>query len=102
MTTTPEVLLVGALLLLLIGLYGFVTCRHLIKLLIALQIMLKAVLIALVGAGVSSGQPQLAQSLAVIVIGADTIVAVVGLALVVVIFQRFGTLDVDRIIQTRG
>jgi NADH:ubiquinone oxidoreductase subunit K len=51
--------------------------------------------LALVFAGKVSGSLGLGQSTAATVIVADTIVAVVGLALAVQVRRRFGTLDVS-------
>ena len=51
-------------------------------------------MVALLLAGRLSGQIQIGQSLALTVIVADTIVAVVALALAVQVRRRFGTLDV--------
>lgn len=78
-----------------IGLYGLLAVRNLIKVIVALQILVKAALLALVAAGNLQGQVNLGQSLALTVIVADTIVAVIGLALAVQIRRRFGTLDVQ-------
>lgn len=91
--------LVGVLCLLGVGFYGLLVGRNLIKLIVALQILVKAAVLALVVAGRASGQINLGQSLAMTVIVADTIVAVVGLALAVQVQRRFGTLDV-RVLST--
>lgn len=91
--------LVGVLCLLGVGFYGLLVSRNLIKLIVALQILVKAAVLALVVAGKASGQINLGQSLATTVIVADTIVAVVGLALAVQVQRRFGTLDV-RVLST--
>ena len=72
------------------------------KLVVALQIMVKAVVLGLVVAGSNSGQILLSQSLGVTVIVADTVVAVVGLALAVQIRRQMGTLDVRDISKLRG
>lgn len=97
MMTTLNLLLIGVLGLLGVGLYGLLIVRNLIKLVIALQILAKAAALALVVAGQMSGHMNLGQSLALTVIVADTIVAVVGLALAVQVRQRFGTLDVKEL-----
>lgn len=91
---TIPALLLGVLGLFSLGLYGLLTGRNLIKIIIALQFLVKAAELALVTAGYASGQINLGQSLAVTVLVADTIVAVVALALVVQVQRRFGTLDV--------
>lgn len=80
-----------------VGLYGLLLSRNLIKLIIALQLLTKTAALAMVVAGKISGQINLGQSMALTVIVADTIVAVVGLALAVQVRQRFGTLDVKQL-----
>jgi NADH:ubiquinone oxidoreductase subunit K len=85
-----------------IGLYGLLVSRHLIKQLIVLQILAKAAILALVLAGRLSGQPALGQSLAVTMIVADTVVAIIGLALAAQVRLRTGTFDVQALSRLRG
>jgi NADH-quinone oxidoreductase subunit K len=84
------------------ALYGLLAVRNLIQLMIALQLLVKAVVLALVVAGSASGQLNLGQSLAVTVIVADTVVAVIGLALAVQVRQQFGTLDIKDLSRLKG
>jgi NADH-quinone oxidoreductase subunit K len=103
MTLSPlTIVLAGVLGLIGVGVYGLLALCHLIKLLVALQILAKAAVLALVLAGSASGQIALGQSLATTVIVADTIVAVVGLALAIQVRRRFGTLDVAALARLRG
>jgi NADH:ubiquinone oxidoreductase subunit K len=95
-------LLASAFVLLGIGLYGLLVIRNLIKIMIAIQIMVKGALLALVVAGSLNGQLNLGQSLALTVIAADTIIVMIGLALAVRIQQRSGTLDVDAVFNLEG
>ncbi len=97
-----HIILAGAIGLLGVGCYGLLITRNLIKVVIALQILVKAVVVALVLAGQTGGQPGIGQSLAATVIVADTMVAVVGMALAVQIRRRFGTVDVSAISTLRG
>lgn len=90
----PVIVIAGILGLLGIGFYGLLISRNLIKVIVALQILVKAAMLAFVLAGRVTGQVQLGQSLALTVIVADTIVAVVALALTVQIRRCFGSLDV--------
>jgi NADH-quinone oxidoreductase subunit K len=89
------VTLIAVLGLLGIGLYGLLITRNLIKVVVGLQIVVKGAMVALLLAGRASGQLQTAQSLALTVIVADTIVAVVALALAVQVRRAFGTLDLQ-------
>ena len=80
MTLTPlNAVLFGVVLLLVVGFYGLLITRNLIKIVLVLQILVKAVVIALVLGGKASGNLGLGQSLAATVIVADTVVAVVAL-----------------------
>jgi len=90
----PVVIFICVIGLLGIGIYGLLAVRNLIKVIVALQILVKGAMLALILAGKLNGQVQLGQSMALTVIVADTIVAVIGLALAVQIRRHFGTLDV--------
>jgi len=102
MFTPLNVILFGVIALLGVGFYGLLITRNLIKVVMVLQILVKAVILALVLAGKLSGNMGLGISTAATVIVADTIVAVVGLALAVQVRRRFGTLDVPKISTLRG
>ncbi|MGD2050758.1 MAG: NADH-quinone oxidoreductase subunit K [Chloroflexota bacterium] len=103
MTISPLSIGVAGLLGLLgVGFYGLLIGRNLIKLIIALQILVKAALLGLIVAGDANGQINLSQSLAVTVIVADTVVAVVGLALAVQVRRQIGTLDVRDLARLKG
>ena len=102
MFTPLNVILLGVVALLGVGFYGLLITRNLIKVVMVLQILVKAVILALVLAGKLSGNLGLGISTASTVIVADTIVAVVGLALAVQVRRRFGTLDVPKISTLRG
>jgi NADH:ubiquinone oxidoreductase subunit K len=100
--TPLNILLFGVIALFGVGLYGLLITRNLVKIVIVLQILVKAAVLALALAGKVSGQVGLGQSLAATVIVADTVVAVVGLALAVQVRRRFGTLDLPHINTLRG
>lgn len=90
----PLIVLIAVLGLLGIGLYCLLASRNLIKVVVAMQIMVKGAMLLLVLVGRLRNQIPLAESMAFTVIVADTIVAVVGLALAVQIRRHFGTLDI--------
>ncbi|MBI5965795.1 MAG: NADH-quinone oxidoreductase subunit K [Chloroflexi bacterium] len=97
-----NVVLFGVILLLAVGFYGLLITRNLIKIVLVLQVLVKAVVIALVLAGKQSGNLGLGQSIAATVIVADTVVAVVALALAVQVRRHTGTLDLSKISTLRG
>ncbi|MBE0698924.1 MAG: NADH-quinone oxidoreductase subunit K [Anaerolineaceae bacterium] len=91
---TMSIVLFTVVGLLAIGIYALLIVRNLIKVIVALQILVKSAMLAMVAAGQISGQPAIGQSMALTVIVADTIVAVVALALAVQLRRYFGTLDI--------
>lgn len=100
--TPLHLILASTMILLGIGVYGLLVIRNMIKIVIAIQIMIKGAMLALVVAGGLNDQLNVGQSLAVAVITADTMVAIIGLALAVKIQQRFGTLNVDEVMHLEG
>jgi NADH:ubiquinone oxidoreductase subunit K len=85
-----------------VSLYGLLVTRNLIKIVLVLQLLVKTAVLALVLAGKYNGQINLSQSLAATVIVADTVVAVIGLALAVQVQQRCGTLDLRQLASLKG
>lgn len=96
------VLFVCAWFLLGIGAFALMTAGSFLRVMIALQLMIKAALIILVVAGHLSGQYALGQSLAITVITVDTLVMVIGLALAVQVKAHKGTLHIDEVINVEG
>lgn len=80
-----------------VSLYALLITRNLIKMVVVLQILVKAAILGLVLAGKLRGQVNLGQSMALTVIVADTIVAVLGLSLAVQVRKHFGTLDLKNL-----
>jgi multisubunit Na+/H+ antiporter MnhC subunit len=95
------VILIAVLAMLAVGIYGLLAVRNLIKVIVALQILGKGAVLALVLAGYVRGQANLGQSMALTVIVADTIVAVIGMALAVQIRRHVGTLDIQALTTLR-
>ncbi len=97
----PMIALFVVFILLGVGLYALLVVSNLIKVVVALQILGKGAVLALIMAGSLRGQVNLGQSMALTVIVADTIVAVVGLALAVQVRRHFGTLDLKSLTTLR-
>lgn len=85
-----------------ISLYALLTMRNLIRLVVALQLLVKGVIIFIILAGNLTGQIGLSQSMAITVIVADTITAVLGMALAVQIRLKKKTLDTNEISELKG
>jgi NADH:ubiquinone oxidoreductase subunit K len=77
-----------------VGFYCLLATRNMIKVIIGLQLLIKGVALTFILGGNLTGQMDLAQTMALTVIVADTIVAVIGLAFAVQVRHRLGTLDI--------
>lgn len=101
LTTTPVLVLSG--LLLAVGTYGVLTRRNAITLLISVEVMMNAANLNLVAFS-RLHQPELmtGQIFALLGIGIAACEAAVGLALILSIYRRFGTTDVDRVNFLKG
>jgi NADH:ubiquinone oxidoreductase subunit K len=93
----PLIVLITILGLAGIGLYCILATRNMIKVIIGLQLIVKGAIVAFMLASNLNQNENLGQTLALTVIVADTIVAVVGLALAVQIKLRTGSLDIKTI-----
>jgi len=93
----PFIVLLAVLSLAGVGFYCLLFTRNLIKVVVALQLIVKGVVLAFILAGHLVQKESLAQTMALTVIVADTIVAVVGLALAVQIRMRTGSLDINNL-----
>lgn len=92
--TIPAIVLFAIFCLAGTGLYCLLITRNLIKVIVALQLLVKGAVLAFILAGHITGKMNTAQTLALTVIVADTIVAVIGLALAVQIRLKTGSLDI--------
>ena len=90
----PFIVILSILSLAGVGFYCLLATRNMIKVIVALQLIIKGVALTFILGGNLTGQISLGQTLALTVIVADTIVAVVGLSLAVQVRHRLGTLDV--------
>jgi NADH-quinone oxidoreductase subunit K len=93
------IVLAAVLGLVAIGIYGLLILRNLIKIVVALQVFAKGTILIMVAAGGIAGKPAIGQSLAITVLVADTVVAVMALALAIQVRRWCGTLD-TRVIST--
>ena len=97
----PDMIIIGVLCLFGMGIYALLTMRNLIRIIVALQLLVKSIILFVILAGKITGQMALAQSMATTVIVADTIVAVLGMALAVQIRKATHSLDIKDITNLR-
>jgi NADH-quinone oxidoreductase subunit K len=93
--------LILAAILFCLGLAGVLVRRNILFMLLCVEIMLNAAGLALVVAGAHRGQPD-GQVLFLLVLAVAAAEVSVGLALLLQILARHGTLDIDAVDEMRG
>jgi NADH:ubiquinone oxidoreductase subunit K len=89
-------------LLFLIGLLCLLTQRNAIKQVIGLKIMLQGVTLSLIHAGHQSGDVHFAETMVISALVVETIVIAIALALIVNVFRRDPTGDIDQLDRLKG
>ncbi|MDV6318592.1 NADH-quinone oxidoreductase subunit NuoK [Chromohalobacter sp. HP20-39] len=93
--------LILASILFVLGLVGLMMRRNMLFVLMSLEIMMNATGLAFIVAGTRWGQPD-GQVMFLLVITLAAAEASVGLALLLQLYRRFKTLDIDAVSRLRG
>ncbi|MCI7412003.1 NADH-quinone oxidoreductase subunit NuoK [Helicobacter bilis] len=84
-----------------IGLYGILRRKNILLLLFATEIMLNAINVAFVAIGYYKGDLQ-GQVMALFVIALAAAEVAIGLGLVLMLYKKYKTLDIDKLSNMRG
>ena len=96
------VLGIGAVLILVIGLYCVIATRNLIRAVIGLVLMTKSVTLWLIIAGNMVGQTALAQALVITVIILEVVVLTVAVGIILRLYQHNRSLDATLLRNLKG
>ncbi len=96
------VLLVVAFLLIITGLFMLLKTPNMMKIIIAVEIAMKAVTLLMIFAGVQSGHVALSQSLIVTMIVLEAVVAVVAIGIAVSLYRHHGDMNISRLNKLKG
>ena len=97
----PQNALILAAVLFSLGLIGLLVRRNILYVLMSIEIMMNAAGLAFVSAGASWGQPD-GQVMFVFVLTLAAAEVSVGLGLVLLMYERFKTMDLDALSTMRG
>ena len=102
MTVVSIAVLVTALMLVIAGMYCLMRTRHIIRIILAVELSMKAITLLLIYAGRVNGHMALAQSFVVTMIVAEVVVAVVAAGIAVSVFRRYGSMDLGNLTKLQG
>ena len=93
---------IGVAVTLVVGFYALLTTRNLIRALIGLEVLTKAVTLLIVLAGYVSGQMGLAQALAITLIVVEVGVIVAAISIVLCVHRNTGSVDSTQLQNVKG
>lgn len=92
----------GVILTLVVGIYSLLRTKNLIRVLIAVEVQMKAVTLLLIVVGYVIQQVALAQALVITLIVIEVSVMVVGVGIVLNVHRQTGSIDTDGIKELKG
>ena len=90
-------LLTTAFLLIIIGLYGLLRMRNIMRLILALAIAGKAVVLLVAIAGIANGNPVLAQTFIISIIVAKLVLVLVVAGIAINVYRQNGNIDISHL-----
>jgi len=84
------------------GLYYVIATRNLIRMLIGLELLSKAVMLLIIVVGNITGRIALAQSLAITMIVIEVVVMVVAAGIILTLYRKTGSIDARELTNLRG
>lgn len=95
------VLIVG-LLMIMAGCYCLIRTYHMLKIIIGIEVAMKAVTMFIMLAGYINGKMGLAQTFIITVIVIEVVVAVVAAGLAINLYKKYGSMDVRNLRKLKG
>lgn len=102
MTEILRISLIAVPLLLVTGFYCIMVTRNLIRILIGLEILTKAVTLLIIVAGYVTGRIALAQSLAITLIVIEVVVIAIAAGVVLNVHRNSASLDIRKLENLKG
>jgi NADH:ubiquinone oxidoreductase subunit K len=90
------------ILILIVGFYYILVTRNLIRILLGIEIITKAALLAIIVVGYITNNLPLAQTLAIIMIVIEVFVVAITAGIIIQIYKRTGSVDARKIRNLRG
>ena len=91
-----------ALLLIFTGLYLLLKTHHMLRIIIAVEIVMKAITLLLIFAGMMNGKMALTQSFIITVIVVEVVVAVVAAGIAINLYNHNGDMEISRLNKLNG
>lgn len=97
-----EVILIIGLLLIIAGSYCLIRTYHMLKIIIGIEVAMKAVTMFMMLAGYINGNVALAQTFVITVIVIEVVIAAVAAGISVNLYKKYGSMDIRILRKLRG
>lgn len=94
--------LVGSALMIAIGVYGIVVTRNLMRIILSVEVLTKAVTLVMIGAGYETGKMGMAQSFVITIIVIEVMLLVIATGILFGAFKNNGSLMTDQLNNLKG
>ncbi|MGI5822730.1 MAG: NADH-quinone oxidoreductase subunit K [Dethiobacteria bacterium] len=94
--------LIVAFLLVIAGCYCLIRTYHLLKIIIGVEVAMKAVSMLMILAGFINGNVALAQTFVITVIVIEVVVAVVAVGIAINLYYNYGNMDIRNLRKLKG
>lgn len=95
-------ILVAALMMITTGMYCLMRTRNIIRIIIGIEVAMKAITLLLAFAGNINGNLALSQSYIITMIVIEVVVAVVAAGIAISVYRRHGSLDISKLTKLNG
>ncbi len=102
MNIVSAIILTAALLMIIAGMFCLVRTYNLIRIIIAIELAMKAITLLLVFSGWVNGNLALAQTFVITMIVLEVIVAVVAAGIIVSLYRKNGNVDIRELTNLKG
>lgn len=97
-----SIILIIGFLMIIAGVYCLIRTYHILKILIGIEVAMKAVTMFIILAGHINGNIDLAQTFVITMIVTEVVVAVVGAGLAINLYKKYGNMDIRNLRKLKG
>jgi multisubunit Na+/H+ antiporter MnhC subunit len=96
------VILIIGLMLIIAGCYCLIRTFHMLKIILGIEVAMKAVTLFIILAGYISGNTDLAQTFVITIILIEVVVVVVAAGITINLYKKYGSMDIRNLKKLKG
>ncbi len=97
-----DIILAAGLVMILAGCIGLIRTQHMLKIIIGIEVAMKAITVFIILGGLINGNMPLAQAFVVTIIVLEVVTAVVLSGIAISLYRKHGSMDIRRLRSLKG